>query len=224
MLPFSCRHGAGRSEKETPGYCGHVEEMVAGPSAKDKKLKMVLEVAPSEDKETCSDLVFKRKRKVDAAIPMPSNSDSRAPSYKECPPSASSPCNIAVHEGRGESASEGDQWDSSTDLSSFLQKVLHSTRIKERLENLEEDPLLKHVSRQLGETLVRTSLLLSKMRRAKELASQEVLQATELKRRVTGLTLKVEELRKADRETKGLLFEKSQETLRLYARNGDLRP
>jgi len=35
--------------------------------------------------------------------------------------------------------------------------------------------------------------------------------------------MEVEELCKADRETKGLLFEKSQETLRLYARNGDLR-
>jgi len=61
------------------------------------------------------------------------------------------------------------------------------------------------------------------MRRAKELANQEVLKVAELKRRVTGLTLEVEELNKADRETKGLLFEKSQETLRLYARNGNLR-
>jgi len=47
------------------------------------------------------------------------------------------------------------------------------------------------------------------MRRAKELASQEVLQATKLKRRVTRLTLEVEELRKTDRETKAILFEKS---------------
>jgi len=60
------------------------------------------------------------------------------------------------------------------------------------------------------------------MRRVKELASQEALQATKLKRRVTRLTLEVEELRKADRETKGLLLEKSQETLRIYASNNDL--
>ena len=26
MLPFSCRHGAGQSEKKTPGCCGHAEE------------------------------------------------------------------------------------------------------------------------------------------------------------------------------------------------------
>jgi len=40
---------------------------------------------------------------------------------------------------------------------------------------------------------------------------------------VTGLTLEVEEFRKVDRETKGLLFEKSQETLRIYSRNSDIR-
>ena len=55
------------------------------------------------------------------------------------------------------------------------------------------------------------------------MASQEVFQSSKLKCRVTGLTLEVEELRKADRETKGLLFKKSEETLRLYARNSDLR-
>jgi len=96
-----------------------------------------------------------------------------------------------VQEGRGESASEGDHWDSSADLSSFLQKVLQSTQTKERLGSLEENPLLEHVSRHLGETLVGYDLLFSKMRRAKELASQEVLQTTELKHRLTGLTLEV---------------------------------
>jgi len=44
------------------------------------------------------------------------------------------------------------------------------------------------------------------MKRAKELDNQEVLQTTELKRRVIGLTLEVEELRRNDRETKTLLF------------------
>ena len=78
---------------------------------------------------------------------------------------------------------------------------------------------MEHMSR----PLVANNLLLSKMQRAKELANQEVLQSTKLKRRVTGLTLEVEELRKADRETEALLFEKSQEALRLYARNDELR-
>ena len=130
------------------------KETATGPSAKDNKLKAVAEVVPSKDEETCSGLVFKRKRKADTAIPMPLDLDGRAPSYRECPPSASSPCDIVMQEGRGESASEGDHWDSSTDLSSFLQKILHSARVKERLENSEEDSLTEHMSRQLGESLV----------------------------------------------------------------------
>jgi len=128
-----------------------------------------------------------------------------------------------VHECKWKRASEGDQWDSSANLSSFLQKVLQSTRTKERLEGLKKVPLLEHVSRQLGETLVGSNLLLSRMRRARELASQKILQSMELKRRLTGLALKVDELCKIDRETKNLLFEKSEETLRLYVRNGDLQ-
>jgi len=82
---------------------------------------------------------------------------------------------------------------------------------------------MEHMSRQLGESLVANNLLLSKMRRVKELANQEVLQTAELKRRVTGLTLEVEELRRTGWETKALLFGKSQEALGLYARNNDLR-
>jgi len=78
-----------------------------GPSAKDKKLKAVAEVAPSEDEETESGLVFKRKRKADTVSLCLQTQIGRAPSYRESPPSASSSRDIAVHEGRGESASEG---------------------------------------------------------------------------------------------------------------------
>ena len=63
---------------------------------------------------------------------------------------------------------------------------------------MEDDPLLEHVSRHLAETLVRSK---------------------ELKLRENGMILKIAELRKSDQETKKLLFEKSQETLRIYARN-----
>jgi len=68
-----------------------------------------------------------------------------------------------VQEGRGESASRGDHGDSFADLPVFLQRALQSFRTQERLENLEDDPLLEHVSRHLGETLVGSSLVLSKM-------------------------------------------------------------
>ena len=72
---------------------------ILGPSSKDKRLKgvaVVAETAISDDEDTCSGLVFRRKRKADDAIPMISGSDGQAPSYKECPPSASSPHNIVV--------------------------------------------------------------------------------------------------------------------------------
>jgi len=94
------------------------------PSAKDQNLKAEAEVAPSEDEETCYGLVFKRKRTDAAAISVHSVSDDRAPSYRDFPPSPSPPRDIAVQEGRGESSSEEDQWDPSSDPTSFLQRVL----------------------------------------------------------------------------------------------------
>jgi len=66
------------------------------------------------------------------------------------------------------------------------------------MENFEDDSLMEHMSRQLGETLVANNLLLAKMQRAKELTNQEVFQSIELKRRVIRLTLEMEELSKAD--------------------------
>jgi len=45
------------------------------PCAMDKNLKAVAEAVLSKDEETCSGLVFKRKRKANAAIPVPSDSD-----------------------------------------------------------------------------------------------------------------------------------------------------
>jgi len=76
------------------------------------------------------------------------------------------------------------------------------------------------VSTHLGEILVGSSLLLSKMRKARE---EDILEITELKRRSTGMALEVDELRENDREMKKILSEKAQEILRLHARNGDLR-
>jgi len=110
----------------------------------------VFEVAPSEDEETCFGLIFKRKRTDVAEVSVHSALADRAPSYRDFPPSPSPPHDIAVQEGRGESASEGDQWDPSSDPTSFLHKMLLSSKIKGRLENLEEGPLMEHATRQLG--------------------------------------------------------------------------
>ena len=172
------------------------KKIVPSPFAKGQKLKAVAEAAPSEEEKTYSELVFKRKRKVATAISVAFDSDGRAPSYRDFPPSVSPSRDIVVQEGRGESASEGDQWDSSSDPTSFLQKMLFFAKVKGRLENLEEDHLMEHMRRQMEEALVANCLLLSKMRKAKALANVEVLQAVGLKRQVSGLSLEVEELQK----------------------------
>jgi len=70
-----------------------------GPSAPtrvDQRQKGVTEAAASKDEDTCLDLVFKRKMKADAAVPAASGLDDRAPSYREHPPSASSPRDLVV--------------------------------------------------------------------------------------------------------------------------------
>ena len=59
--------------------------------------------------------------------------------------------------------------------------------------------MLDQVSKHLGGILVGSTLLLSKMRKARD---EDILEITELKRRYTGMTLEVDELREKDRETK----------------------
>lgn len=182
------------------------KKVAPAPYAKDKKLKAVAETVPSGDEETCSGLVFKRKQKGADATSAHSISDDQAPSYWDFPPSVSPPHDIVVQEGRGESDSEEDQWDPSSDPAFFLQRMLLSSKVRGRLENLEESPLMEHPTRQLGETLVANFFLLSKLWKSKELAKDEALQAAGLKRQVTELTLEVEELQKVHQKTKALLF------------------
>jgi len=75
-------------------------------STKGQKLKAMAEATPSEDEETCYGLVFKRKRTDAASNFVHSVSNSRALLYRDFPPNPSLPRDIAVQEGRGESASE----------------------------------------------------------------------------------------------------------------------
>jgi len=123
----------------------------------------VAETAPFGDEETCSGLVFKRRRTDATATSAHSVSDDQAPSYRDFPPNPSPPRDIAVQEGRGENASKEGQWDPYSDPTSFLQRMLFSSKVKGRLENLEEGSLREHTTRQLGETLVANCLLLSKL-------------------------------------------------------------
>jgi len=80
----------------------------------------VVEATASKDEGTCTSLVFKRKRADDVVAPSHSASDGHAPSFKDNPPSASSPREFIMHEGRAESAPEGDQAPLVVKLPTFL--------------------------------------------------------------------------------------------------------
>ncbi|XP_068503759.1 uncharacterized protein [Phaseolus vulgaris] len=124
------------------------------PALVDQRQKGVVEATASEDEDTCSGLVFKRKRKVDVAVPVNSASDDRAPSFREHPTSASFPHDLM---------------------------------------------------------------------KLREAANQDAFQIKELKHREIALYLEVSDLRQTDKETKKLLFEKSQEALGAHAKVLTLR-
>jgi len=73
----------------------------SAPSPLDQRQKGVAEATSTKDEDTCSGLIFKRKRKVDVAVPANSTLDDRAPSFREHPPSASSLRDLVVQEGGG---------------------------------------------------------------------------------------------------------------------------
>jgi len=71
------------------------------PTPIDQRQKGVEEATASEYENTCIGLVFKRKRTADVVAPSLSASDGHAPSFRENPPSASSPRDLMVLEGGG---------------------------------------------------------------------------------------------------------------------------
>ena len=86
----------------------------------DNRLKGVVVAAGTEDEDTSSDLVFKRKRVGDVEAPPHYASDSHAPSFRDNPPSASSSRNLIVHEGGEERAPEGHQMPPVAELPAIL--------------------------------------------------------------------------------------------------------
>jgi len=182
----------------------------------------VVEVAPSEDEDTCFGPVFKRRRR---STPKPSEhsvSDGRGTSPQVPPPSPSPPHDILVQESGGENVPKGGLWDLSLYALSFLEKTLFPTKAKEKLKSLEDDQLMGQMARQLGQALVANCLIFDKVKRWKDSAKEEALRAAKLAQRVSGLTLTVEELQRTHQETKALLTEKSKEALELSAKNVDL--
>jgi len=99
----------------------------SAPAPVDLRQNGIVEATASEDEDTCSGLVFKRKKGADVAVPGHSASDDRAPSFRENLPSTYSPRDMVVHEGGGESATRGDSDAPPTgELPAFLQPALQS--------------------------------------------------------------------------------------------------
>ena len=84
---------------------------------------------------------------------------------------------------------------------------------------MDEEPLQEHGGKCLRDFLVASSLTMTKMQELKEAASQDDLQIKKLKDRETALYLEVSYLCQTDKETKKLLFEKSQEALSAHSKH-----
>jgi len=104
------------------------------PAPVDDRQKGVVAVN-SDDEDTCTSLVFKRQRVEEVVVPSPSASGG-TPTFKDNPLSASSPCQLVVHEGAGENAPEAQQVPSAPELPTLLQQILKRFQDKEVLESL----------------------------------------------------------------------------------------
>ena len=99
--------GAGGSTPAGPPLVATSAQGLPGLAPDDKQKRVVVAV-DSEDEKIDECLVFKRPR-VGVATTSLSGTDGHAPSYRDNPPSASSPRELLALEGGGESAPEGDQ-------------------------------------------------------------------------------------------------------------------
>ena len=93
--------GAGTSTPANPPSSATSTPNASEPAPVDNRQKGVVAIAGSEDKDTCTGLVFKMPRVGDVKATTHSTSDGHAPSFHDNPPSASSPRDLVVHEGRG---------------------------------------------------------------------------------------------------------------------------
>jgi len=154
---------------------------------KKHKLKIILEAAPTptEDEETYSGPVFKRRRKAAIEPSELSVSNGRAPSKQAPPPSPPPPRDmVVVQEGEGTSIQEEGLWDLNLDAPSFLEKMLLPTNTKEKLDGFEEDYLVEQVVRQLGQALATNCLVISKLREWKGSVKKKSHEVTELLQQV----------------------------------------
>ena len=111
----------------------------------------------SGDEDTCTSLVFKRQRVGEAVAPSASASGGTL-AFIDHPLSASSPLHLVVHEGGGESALEGQEMPSTTQLPVMLQRLFNCFQDKEVLESLSGNLSQYHIIDGLGDFLIASNL------------------------------------------------------------------
>ncbi|KAK7342256.1 hypothetical protein VNO80_25201 [Phaseolus coccineus] len=187
------------------------------------KSKRAAPVEVSDDEDTCSGLVFKRK-KVGTATEVSSATEGHPSSFREHPPSASSPPEpILTIEGGGESAPSSDQMPSAPELPSLLQRSLAHMPGRAVLEAMDRNSLENLLNHGLGEFLAASNSLLVKGNAEAELLEETAQLKKELEQKdlqlcqatqcETALNQELGSLRQSEKETKKLLFSKGQEAL-----------
>ena len=172
-------------------------------------------VVETNDEDTCTGLVFKRQRVGEAAVPSASTSGG-TPAFRDHPPSASSPLQRVVHEGGGESALEGQEIPSTSQLPVLLQRIFNRFQDKEVVEsssgNLSQDRIVNG----LGDFVIASNLALSKAQEAKELKAKMAkleeelsLNAKTFANRETAMYVELESLLQVEKDAKKALKDKS---------------
>ena len=129
-----------------------------GPAPDDKQKEVV--AIDWEGEDTDEGLVFKRPW-VGVAVTSLSTTDGHAPSFRNNPPSASSPRGLLALEGGGESTPRGDQVPPAPELPAILQQALKCFQDKEAVKALGGDLLRDHMGH--WEFLVNSSAFVSQV-------------------------------------------------------------
>jgi len=122
--------------------------------------KSVVAIESDEDEDTAEGPVFKRRRGV-VATTSHSTTIGLPKSFRDHPPSASSPHGLLALEGGGESAPRNEQVSPASELSAVLQHAIKSFQ-RGATEDLDEDVIRESMGLSLGEFLVQTNALTSK--------------------------------------------------------------
>jgi len=120
-----------------------------------EKNKWVMEI-DSKNEDFAEGPVIKRRRAV-VAKTFHSTTIGRPASFRDHPPSASSPRRLLALEGGGESAPGDDRVPPAPELPSVLQYALKSFQEKGMDEGLDEDMIREHMGHSLGEFLVHSN-------------------------------------------------------------------